>query len=243
MSEEINRKEMNIYQKMECITAELGTVAKNLDVQAGKGSYKAVSERDIIDAVKPLEHKYGIYSYPCSREILESSILENEKTYNGNTTKTSTFFTRVKTTYMFVNTDNPDERMTTEVFSEGIDTQDKGSGKAMTYADKYALMKMYKISTGDDPDQNGSEENNYKMTNSGGKNQNQDQNGGLVRCKKCNNFIKETVTRDGKPMTASEVAYYSIQRFGAAYCPDCQNTIMQQRIEQRRRQQEAAAGK
>ena len=61
---------MNIYQKMANVTAELQTVAKNLDVETGKGkSYKAVSERDIIDAVKPLEVKHGIYSYPCSRLI------------------------------------------------------------------------------------------------------------------------------------------------------------------------------
>ena len=36
---------MNIYEKMAAITADLGTVAKNLDVQAGKNqSYKAVGE-------------------------------------------------------------------------------------------------------------------------------------------------------------------------------------------------------
>ena len=38
----------------------------------------------------------------------------------------------------------------------------------MTYADKYALMKAYKISTGDDPDQNASEENNYQRTGNRG---------------------------------------------------------------------------
>ena len=48
-------------------------------------------------------------------------------------------------------------------FAEGIDAQDKGSGKAMTYGDKYALMKAYKISTGDDPDQTASEETHYKQ--------------------------------------------------------------------------------
>ena len=32
----------------------------------------------------------------------------------------------------------------------------------MTYADKYALMKAYKISTGDDPDQDPSKEERYK---------------------------------------------------------------------------------
>jgi ribosomal protein S27AE len=32
----------------------------------------------------------------------------------------------------------------------------------MTYGDKYALMKAYKISTGDDPDQNASVEEDYR---------------------------------------------------------------------------------
>lgn len=153
---------MNIYEKMSAITAELQTVAKNLTVQTSKtASYKAVSERDILDAVKPLEAKHGVYSYPAKRTILESNLLESESTYNGQTTKKTTFMTRIETVYRFVNIEKPDEYIETTTFAEGIDSQDKGSGKAMTYGDKYALMKAYKISTGDDPDQTASEEKNY----------------------------------------------------------------------------------
>ena len=155
----------NIYQRMAAITAELRAVAKNLTVPTGgKNSYKAVGERDILDAVKPLEEKHGVYSYPAGRNVLESNILETEKTYNGQTTKTTTFMTRIETLYRFVNVDNPTEYIETVTFAEGIDPQDKGSGKAMTYADKYALMKAYKISTGDDPDQDASEDKHYKRT-------------------------------------------------------------------------------
>lgn len=153
---------MNIYEKLSAITAEMQTVAKNLQVQQTKtSSYKAVSERDILDAVKPLEEKYGIYSYPANREILESHLLESENEWNGKTTKKTTFMTRIKTVYRFVNVEKPEEYIETTTFAEGIDSQDKGSGKAMTYADKYALMKAYKISTGDDPDQTASEDNHY----------------------------------------------------------------------------------
>lgn len=157
----------NIFQRMSLITAELRTVAKNLTVATGgNNSYKAVSERDILDAVKPLEEKYGVYSYPVSRTVLESNLLESESSFTdskGNTkvTQKTTFMTRIETVYRFVNVDKPDEFIETITFAEGIDAQDKGSGKAMTYADKYALMKAYKISTGDDPDQDPSQEEKY----------------------------------------------------------------------------------
>lgn len=159
---------MNIFQKMSAVTNELQTVAKNLVVSTGgKNSYKAVSERDIIDAVKPLEIKHGIYSYPFDRQIIESQTLESESEYQGKVTKKTTFFSRIKTVYRFVNVDKPDEYIDMVTFAEGIDPQDKGSGKAMTYADKYALMKAYKISTGDDPDQNASEETHYSNVRAG----------------------------------------------------------------------------
>ena len=152
---------MNIYQRMAAITAELQTVAKNLDIDTGRGKgYKAVSERDIIDEVKPLEAKHGVYSYPANRETVAAEILESE--YNGN--KRSTFYTRLRTVYRFVNLDEPTDYLETVTFSVGIDAQDKGDGKAMTYGDKYALMKAYKISTGDDPDAEASKETAYTRT-------------------------------------------------------------------------------
>lgn len=200
---------MNIYQKMAVITAELRTVGKNLMVETGKGKgYKAVSERDIIDAVKPLEEKHGVYSYPCARKVLESQTLESESTYNGNITKKTTFFTRIETTYRFVNVDDPTDFIETVTFAEGIDTQDKGSGKAMTYGDKYALMKAYKISTGDDPDQTASTEENYRAT--------------AIACTDCGSLIESTRKRDGEIWTASDIAGYSKRRFNRVLCPDCQ---------------------
>lgn len=148
---------MNIYEKLLAIQAELGVVEKALKVQTGKGSYKAVSERDVIDAVKPLEAKYKVYSYPSKRTIVDQQILSQE-TQNG--TRNSLYL-RVETEYTFVNIEEPSEKVTITTYGDGIDTGDKATGKAMTYADKYALMKAYKISTGDDPDKDASPENGY----------------------------------------------------------------------------------
>ena len=195
---------MNIYEKMLAITAKMETVAKNLNVSAGKSSYKAVSERDVIDAVKPLEKEFGIYSYPHSREILESEQLESESEFNGNSVKKTTFYTHIKTVYRFVNIEKPEEFIDTVVFSVGLDSQDKGDGKAMTYGDKYALMKAYKISTGDDPDQVGSVDTKYTEK----------------KTSKTIDFVP-TCADCGKEITPS-VHDWSVKAYGKPLCMTCQ---------------------
>ena len=160
--EEEDIKKLNIYEKLSLITEEIGVVEKGLKVQVNKtSSYKAVSERDVLDAVKPIEKKYRVYSYPAKREVIDRDTLVKESEYNGNITRTNTLFMRIETTYRFVNLDNPSEYIETTVYGDGLDTGDKAPGKAMTYADKYALMKAYKLSTGDDPDKEASPEKGY----------------------------------------------------------------------------------
>lgn len=149
---------MNIFEKLSKITIELGAVAKNLSVGTGKSSYKAVGEADVLAAVKPLENKYGVYSYPVKRTIIESGVLESESTdYQGNKVVKKQLYERIETVYRFVNIEKPDDFIEIVSYGDGIDPQDKSVGKAMTYADKYALLKAYKILTGDDPDQKESE--------------------------------------------------------------------------------------
>lgn len=144
---------MNIYEKMSAITQEISAVAKNLNVDMGRNSYKAVGEADILAAVKPIEAKHGVYSYPASRKVIESAVITTvKKDY-----ETKQQFLRLEVVYRFVNTEKPEEYIDITTYGDGVDPQDKAVGKAMTYADKYALMKAYKIITGDDPDQYGSE--------------------------------------------------------------------------------------
>lgn len=211
---------MNIYQKMSAATAEIQTVAKNLMVETSKGKgYKAVSERDIIDAVKPIEAKHGIYSYPVSRRLLESQALESESSYNGNVTKKTTFFSRIETVYRFVNVDEPTDYIDTITFAEGVDTQDKGSGKAMTYADKYALMKAYKISTGDDPDQTASAEERYAPARAAQPTLPKSE---PIECYDCGMTLLPTTKKDGETWPPEDIAKYSRMRFDRVLCPTCQ---------------------
>lgn len=154
-------KELNIYEKMSAIVNELGTVAKNLSVDLGKGkNYKAVQEKDVLDAIKPLEEKYRIYSYPKERKVIDKDILEKETSYGI----TKSLYMRIETVYEFVNLDKPEEKITMVSYGDGIDSGDKAPGKAMTYSDKYSLLKAYKVATGDDPDKEASPEKGYNKT-------------------------------------------------------------------------------
>lgn len=147
-------KKMNIYQKMLAITSEISTVAKNLNVGTGNTSYKAVGERDVLDAVKPLLAKYRMYCFPLSRELLKEDVMITTTKYGD---RQSLYF-HYKSVTRFINVDKPEEYIDVPSYSTGIDTGDKADGKAMTYADKYALMKTFMISTGEDPDQEKSTE-------------------------------------------------------------------------------------
>lgn len=147
-------KNMKIAEKMACIANEVGVVAKNLQVDTGKGrGYKAVSEGDVLAAIKPLEIKYRVYSYPVSRNVIDSGTLVS--TMKDGSEKKQLYL-RIETTYRFVNLDDPSDTIDVITYGDGVDSQDKAPGKAMTYADKYALLKAYKIQTGDDPDQEAS---------------------------------------------------------------------------------------
>ena len=144
---------MNIYEKMLKATDSINKVAKNLKVGAGQNQYKAVGEADVLEAVKPIEVELGIYSYPKDRKIIEKNVFTTTSEYNGKVTEKNTLFLRIETIYRFVNTEKPEEYIDITTYGDGVDAQDKAPGKAMTYSDKYALLKAYKIETGEDPDQ------------------------------------------------------------------------------------------
>lgn len=152
---------MNIFEKMLNITNEISTVNKNLIVGEGKSAYKAVGEADVLKVVKELENKYKVYSYPFSRQVIDAQIIPTEKEYKGNITRSSKQFMRIETIYRFVNIEKTGEYIDIASYGDGIDVGDKAPGKAMTYSDKYALLKAYKMITGDDPDQNISKENEW----------------------------------------------------------------------------------
>lgn len=132
-----NEKVLNIYQRLDQARVEIGIVQKTVSVM---NNYKAVSETDILKAVNEAEHKVGLYSFLESLDILKS-IQQNG--FN---------FIRVRVGVRIVNIDKPEESLIFYGLGDGLDKGDKACGKAVTYAMKYALMKGFKIPSGEDSD-------------------------------------------------------------------------------------------
>lgn len=157
-------KTLNIWERMSRISSELSPINKDLEVTKGPNgkSYSAISEAAILKAIKPLEEKYGVYSYAVDR-TREVRSIKKEFIRDGRPVQISYMVELVSSRYRFVNIDNPDQFVETIGYGTGIDSGDKAPGKAMTYADKYAIMKAYKIegSAETDPDANASPEDGF----------------------------------------------------------------------------------
>ena len=127
---------LNLYQKMIEVMRSIERLQKDTGVQYnGKTQYKAMSEEKVTSTVRAKFVELGLVMYPFEQEINK----------DGNITTTNT-------KYRLVNVDNPEESIVIASSGQGADTQDKGSGKAMTYSFKYALLRTFAIPTGEDPD-------------------------------------------------------------------------------------------
>lgn len=123
---------MNIHQRLAKAMSQITYIQK--EKKAGM-RYSIVSHDAVTAKVRPALLEAGIVYYPVRTMCAQA----------GNRTE-------AMMTIRFVNIDDPADAFEVETFGYGIDDQDKGPGKAMSYAVKYALLKTLGLETGDDPD-------------------------------------------------------------------------------------------
>ena len=123
---------LNVHQRMAAAMAEVTYIQK--ERKTGM-NYTIVSHDAVTAKVRPALLSHGIIYYP----------VRCDHSHNGNRAECSM-------TVRFVNIDNPADFFDVPTFGYGIDPQDKGPGKAMSYAVKYALLKAMGLETGDDPE-------------------------------------------------------------------------------------------
>ena len=124
---------LNIYQRINSIMTEGVYLKKG---SAGQGTGAQYDE--LISKLAPLLSKNGIVI--TAEKNGDSRSRANAK---GNYIFESDF------TIHYINMDNPEDRFSTVIESHAMDAGDKAPGKAITYATKISMLKVFGIETGD----------------------------------------------------------------------------------------------
>jgi hypothetical protein len=119
---------------------------KEMVVGSGSFSYKAISEAAVLNLIKPLLKKHGLVLFP-----IETKITESFQEFEGKYGTSQRFMSCLHAKYKIVDIDTGEFEIL-ETVGYGADSQDKGSGKAMTYAYKALLQKTFMLFSGEDTD-------------------------------------------------------------------------------------------
>lgn len=128
---------MNIYQRILKVMGDISYVQK--ENKKVNNQYTFVSHDAVVAKLRKSMVEHGIVFVPS---VISHEIQEGSK---GNRTV-------VEMQCGFYNAEKPDEFISVKSYGYGIDSQDKGIGKAVSYAVKYALLKVFMLETGDDPE-------------------------------------------------------------------------------------------
>lgn len=142
---------MNIYQKL----IEVRKTVTYLKKENPGAQYQYVSSSQVLANVREKMDELGLILEPAvtGHNVRESVVETKDK--DGNVFKrTTTYFTELDMTMTWVNAENPEEKIVKPWYGQGVDIAgEKGVGKALTYAEKYFMLKFFNIATDkDDPD-------------------------------------------------------------------------------------------
>lgn len=143
-----------VYAKLNTVMGKVGRIAKR-----GRNDYHGydyVTEADIVDEIRPLMADAGLAFIPSQGGERQEVTVQ---TKSGETT-----VVKILHTFRFVDTEDGSE-VEVAVWGEGQDSMDKGSYKAFTGAEKYALLKTFMVATGDDPERDASRERTARKAN------------------------------------------------------------------------------
>ena len=138
------------------VMKEVKGMEKNSRVGAGtRAAYDGTKDSDVKEAFNNALSKNGLAMIPISIEDeIKIDRWEEENTWSGKTTlkQKQSVFTKVKTKYLLLHESG--ESIEVAGYGHGVDAQDKGAGKATTYALKNALLYTFLTTVGkiDDSD-------------------------------------------------------------------------------------------
>lgn len=135
---------LNLAQRINAVRKDVTYVQRT---QGDRGN--VVMQADVVKKIRPALVEHGVLFVPVDCEVLHRDFFKVPKSGGG---ERAVFYSQIIYTFRLINVDDPDDVIDVPVMAEALDDQDKGPGKAFTYASKYALLHALNIERGDDPD-------------------------------------------------------------------------------------------
>ncbi len=133
--------EMNLHQKL----IEVRKAVPYLQKENEGYQFKFVSSSQTLGAVRGVMDDVGVLLVP---RVTGIEVRDHATSKGGHE-----YFTCLVMEFTWVNAENPEDTIVCPWYGQGLDSGEKGVGKAMTYAEKFFILKFFNIATDqDDPD-------------------------------------------------------------------------------------------
>ncbi len=137
---------MNIYQKLLKIQQAVMGLGKDKDTKSPQNpnGYAYVTGAKVLDNIKPLMNELGLL---LKQEVLSSTNLRMD--YNTKFGSKTEILTKLDMRFTWIDTETgeKDENL---FGANGQNDYEKGYGSALTYAERYFLLKYFHIATDED---------------------------------------------------------------------------------------------
>ena len=130
----------NISKAIIKVMSEVKGMEKNSNVGSGRNSYNGTKDQDVKEVFNEALERNGLCILPTAIEEETELSRWEEETDFGLKQKQSVF-TKVKTKYLLLHESG--ESIELAGYGHGVDAQDKGAGKATTYALKNCLLYTF----------------------------------------------------------------------------------------------------
>ena len=141
---------MNFAEIIKQVSQDKRLVPDLMKAENGN-NFRAISESAILDVISPvLEENHFYYTVE-----VKDSHLDIREAFGSKGKKLqfiATITVKLRFWHHWEDDYSPNEVCHSEAVGMGIDDNDKAMGKAYTYAVKYALLKLFRLRYGDDPD-------------------------------------------------------------------------------------------
>lgn len=135
---------MSVFKKLHQVQAATRSLAANTEGQTGAAKYNYVSGAKLLGVIRPQMDALGLI---LTQEVVE--ITNEPITYMTRNGEKTEMFTTAHIRFTWIDTEDGSQ-ISNDFFANGMNAWDKGLGSALTYAERYYLMKTFHIATDED---------------------------------------------------------------------------------------------